>query len=623
MTDNNYSIAEPIPVEGIARIAVATSSWPEPQPLTVQLDREPYPLDALPDKIRSAVEEVAGFVKAPLPLVAASALGALSLGCQAHIDVKRAEKLQGPVGLFLLTIADSGERKSTCDGFFTKAISEHERKQAAEMQPELQDYVAAIEAWEAKIKGVTEKIRQLAREQEPTQEFEAALRDLHGEKPEKPRVPRMLYADVTPEALAHGLATNWPSGGVVSAEAGIVLGAHGMGKDSIMRNLTQLNVLWDGGDLTIDRRTVESFGVQGARLTVALQVQEATLRSFFDRSGGLARGTGFLARFLVAWPESTQGTRLFTEAPENWPALEQFNQRLAEILDEPVPIDEKGALTPDLMSLSPEAKKRWVDFHNDIERMLASGGELYDVRDVASKTADNAARMAALFQFFEHGPSGAIGLFSFEGASRIAAWYLSVARRFFGELALPAELADAGRLDCWLLEYCLRERTHFVRKNHVRQYGPLRDGKRLDAAISELANLDRLLPEMEGRRVTIYLNPSLLRYGVMTLAELIRKRECGIVATAIPATSATSATQPRENAKSVARIATVAVACPEEANNTKLTTHDENEIRNWLAHIEETDSAEIQSVLDKCHADPEASGSITWSEQRNSLDPMI
>ena len=31
--------------------------------------------------------------------------------------------------------------------------------------------------------------------------------------------------DATPEALAHALATGWPSGGVLSAEAGAVFGA--------------------------------------------------------------------------------------------------------------------------------------------------------------------------------------------------------------------------------------------------------------------------------------------------------------------------------------------------------------------------------------------------------------
>ncbi|WP_143032874.1 DUF3987 domain-containing protein, partial [Nitrosomonas eutropha] len=56
----------------------------------------------------------------------------------------------------------------------------------------------------------------------------------------------LIYADATPEALANGLAKRWPSSGVVSAEAGIVFGSHGMGKDSVMRNLAMLNQLWDG-----------------------------------------------------------------------------------------------------------------------------------------------------------------------------------------------------------------------------------------------------------------------------------------------------------------------------------------------------------------------------------------
>ena len=100
-----------------------------------------------------------------------------------------------------------------------------------------------------------------------------------------------------------------------------------------MRNLGLLNVLWDAISLTIDRRTSESFTVRGARLTMALQVQEPTLREFFTRSGALARGTGFLARFLMAWPESTQGFRPFSEAPANWPHLAAFNRRIAEILN--------------------------------------------------------------------------------------------------------------------------------------------------------------------------------------------------------------------------------------------------------------------------------------------------
>jgi len=486
--------------------------WPEPQPLTARVEPEDYPLDALPSAIQQAVQEVAGFVKAPIAMVASSALAAVSLATQAHADVKRADKLHGPVGLFLLVIADSGERKSTCDGFFAKPIRDYEAAQAEAGKPLQTDHKAALEAWDAKRGGIKEKIRQLAKHGKSTAGMESTLRDLEYDKPQPPRIPRLLYADATPEALSFGLAKQWPSGGVVSAEAGIVFGGHAMGKDSVMRNLAQLNQLWDGASLSIERRSTESFTVRGARLTMALQVQEPTLREYIARSGALARGTGFLARFLVAWPASTQGQRPFSEPPANWPHLAAFHRRITAILDQPAPIDEDGALSPSMLPMSPQAKSSWVEYHDTIEGELSRGGELYDVRDVASKSADNAARLAALFHMFEGG-GGAIGADAFEGASRIAAWHLSEARRFFGELALPAELADAARLDAWLIEHCRKGQAHSVGKNYVRQHGPIRAGVRLDAAICELAELERLRLVKDGKRLTIELNPALATEG--------------------------------------------------------------------------------------------------------------
>lgn len=489
------------------------NGWPDPQPLSAKIEPEPYPVDALPETIRAAVEEVAGFVKAPAALVASSALAALSLACQAHIDAKRAEKLHGPVALFLLTIADSGERKSTCDGFFASAILQYQEEQAEAMKPAIKEHRAAMAAWEAERDGILSAIKDAGKKGNATDKLRADLAQLQQEESEPPRVPRLILGDETPENLAWSLAKQWPSAGVLSSEAGVVFGSHGMGKDSAMRNLALLNVLWDGGAHSIGRRTSESFTVRGARLTMGLMIQEITLREYFSKSGGLARGTGFLARFLVAWPESTQGTRFFNDPPPNWPHLAAFHRRIAEILNQPAPIDEDGALTPALLSLAPDAKAAWVSYHDAIESELKSGGELYDVRDVASKSADNAARLAALFQLFEHGMGGAIGLDSFERASRIAAWHLSEARRFFGELALPAELADAARLDSWLIEHCRQARTHMVGKNHVRQHGPLRDGARLDTAIRELAELDRLQLVKDGKRLTIHLNPALVIEG--------------------------------------------------------------------------------------------------------------
>ena len=164
-----------------------------------------------------------------------------------------------------------------------------------------------------------------------------------------------------------------------------------------------------------------------------------------------------------------------------------------------------------MLTLSPEAKAAWRAFHDGIEDELRTGGELYDVRDVASKAADNAARLAALFHIFERG-MGAIGPDSFESASRIVAWHLNESRRFFGELALPPELANAIRLKGWMLDYCRLKHTHMVPTREVQQYGPhgLRQRQVIEATVRELEELGRARLVRDGRRRDILINPALL-----------------------------------------------------------------------------------------------------------------
>ena len=487
--------------------------WPAPLPLTSRVDPEPYPVAALPPLIRAAVEEVHGFVKAPVPLLASSALATLSLAIQPHYDMKRADRLAGPCSLFFLTVAKSGERKSSCDDHFTKAIKTYEAKQAEAAKPVLRDHQVALGIWESKRSGIRDAIRKLAKEGKPTQAQESQLMALEHDEPNPPRVPRLTYADYTTEELKWNLATAWPSGAVISNEAGIVFGSHGMGSDVVMRNLGTLNMLWDGADIPTDRRTSESFRLSGARLTVALQIQESALRAFLDQAKGLARGMGFLARFLVAMPESTIGYRPFSEAGK-WPNYEAFNQRIAAILTRSVAINESGGLTPAMLTFSAEAMAEWVAFYNRIEFQLRAGGRLHDISDVASKAADNVARLAALFHAFEGvGAGGVVAVGSLRSASAIVEWHLNESLRFFGELALPRGLVVAGRLDSWLIERCKREGSNQIPTKEVQQYGPngLREKAVIDAAMQELEELGRAHRICEGRRRFLAVNPALLR----------------------------------------------------------------------------------------------------------------
>ena len=55
-------------------------------------------------------------------------------------------------------------------------------------------------------------------------------------EPRRPRVPCLFLGDESPENLAWRLYSLWPSAGLISAEAGVVFGGHGMGADKVPRN---------------------------------------------------------------------------------------------------------------------------------------------------------------------------------------------------------------------------------------------------------------------------------------------------------------------------------------------------------------------------------------------------
>jgi putative DNA primase/helicase len=485
-------------------------TWPEPVPLVQSIQPEPYPLDALPLGMREAVQEVQAVAQAPVAMVATSALSALSMAAQGLHDVVRAERLSGPVGLFTLVLADSGERKTTCDDFFQPTIRKWQQAQEEARRPEVEQHEADMDAWSAQREGLLGAIKDAVKKGKPSDAQKRELAELHAMKPHPPRVPRLIYSDITPEELGYQLGKRYPSAAITASEGGVVLGGHGMSGEMAMRNMARLNDLWSGQEIQSDRRTVESWRARNARLTLSLQVQESTLRAFFDKTAGLARGTGFLARFLVAWPQSTQGTRFYKEPPGHWPKLAIYHQRIERILNEPLAIDDEGELHPSALPLTAEAKAVWVAFHDEVEARLAVGGDYADIRDVASKCADNAARLAALFHIFEYGGGGAVGPGAMEGGCMLAAWHLDEARRFFGEIALPQEMADAARMSHWVLQYAKTLGVAEVATRDLQRMGPIRKKDRLEAGLDELQAHHHVRVVKDGKRRWVVINPTLM-----------------------------------------------------------------------------------------------------------------
>ena len=304
-----------------------------PQPLVREIaPGAAYPVHAL-GPLGAAVEAVQGITQAPVAIPAQSALAVASLAVQGFADV---EALGGPrpLSLYLLTVAASGERKSSCDAPLMAALRDFEREQARAQRDAFQSWQNAIALW----KGERDRILQEAKKGKGEKRI-AARADLEalGPEPAAPPSTDRTVTEPTFEGLTKLFAHGQPSLGLFSDEGGQFLGGHAMNTDNRQKTLAALNDLWQGNPIRRTRAGDGALTLYGRRLAVHLMVQPVVARGFM--ADPLADGTGFLPRFLMCEPPSTIGTRLHAKARPDPVALAAFSGRLAGILETPLPMD--------------------------------------------------------------------------------------------------------------------------------------------------------------------------------------------------------------------------------------------------------------------------------------------
>ena len=97
--------------------------WPQPQNYPPLPGREGFFPNYMPLPLLSAaVDEAQNNIKAPRPLIFSTALAAIAVAIQGLFDVRKPNGQRVPLSLMLLTIANSGERKSTVENVFLGAI---------------------------------------------------------------------------------------------------------------------------------------------------------------------------------------------------------------------------------------------------------------------------------------------------------------------------------------------------------------------------------------------------------------------------------------------------------------------------------------------------------------------
>jgi len=477
-----------------------------------------FPIESLPPIIKNAVLEMQHNTNFPLPLIISSALGAVSVTCQNSVDVRLPIGTVSPCSLYILLIANSGEGKTPVDQFFTKPIREFENKESVKVEQNLLEQEVLLEISEIELKEIKSLIKKnrkkllLTDDLEQTnllnkvhQKLQNKLIDHSLNKPKLPRNYKLISSNITPAKIAQDLHEYWPSMSLISDEAASLFNG------PALRDLGMLNQLWDGSSLTVDRISSLSFKVKDARLTISLMAQEGVMENYMNKYGKKARNIGFLARCLVAFPYSTKGYRALSTLPQPWDHLELFQQRITDILTQDKLAVDLGRETRTILEFSPEAKYDWINFKNNIELGLLPGGLLSDVDDVASKITNNAARIAALFHFYE-GHQGEISYETMNSAIDISLWYLNEFKRLFSNHPeIPLEVQDENQMEQWLINWCYKYPGQTaLPKSLISQYGPnqLRKAKdRREYALNALIYKNKIQMFKIEKKNWLYLNP--------------------------------------------------------------------------------------------------------------------
>ena len=92
-----------------------------------------FPLDALGPVLSLAAEAITDVIQCPVECAANSVLAVASLAAQGHANVVLpiAQGKPAPLSLFLLTVLDSGERKTSADNMALKPVRDFERELAS------------------------------------------------------------------------------------------------------------------------------------------------------------------------------------------------------------------------------------------------------------------------------------------------------------------------------------------------------------------------------------------------------------------------------------------------------------------------------------------------------------
>lgn len=443
---------------------ISTEPLPLHRPLTAP---QPFPMDALGPVLKPAALALRRVIQAPDAVCAQSVLGAAALAVQPYANVS-IDGRRYPLSLFLITVAESGDRKSATDKFALKPIYDFQKTLCNTFRTDSAAHRLGMELWEAKKKEWL-KCSSLSGKQST---FTLPC-------PIPPLSPLCLVEEPTYEGIVKYFDIGQPSIGLFSDEGGRFFGGHAMSKDNQIKTIAGISSLWDGKEISRMRGGDGSIVLYGRRLSVHLMIQEVILENLM--SNHAIEYQGFLPRCLITYPESTAGQRPYVEQDLNddddltyyWWRMKGLLERKFPVEPPPAPQNE---LHPPDLPLTLPAKNHWIQFHDAIDRDLVTGRRLEPIHRFGNKAAEHVLRLAGILSVVENDNVTVIELKHIEAAIALVEYYLSEALRIQGCLTIHPEIVLARKI----LDWCWTKEKEVVSLKEIYHGGPteLRQAKK-------------------------------------------------------------------------------------------------------------------------------------------------
>ncbi|HFV9295545.1 TPA: YfjI family protein [Serratia fonticola] len=393
-----------------------------------------YPVDAFPPVMQDIIRALHDDSQIPMEIIGNAVLAAASMACQSLVNVALPHSTTPqPCSLYLLAIAESGEGKTTINKQVMAPFYDFMEELNADYIHRSSEYKGDISIWRLKKKILERNLTSAITHPDDEDGFDEKeesikLKEHIKNEPKKPGKRTILYEDTTLKTLVDGMA-ECSQAGFISDEAIIFF------KGYVQREFGFLNKAWEGGDHLHDRADGTFIHTKPC-LTFSLMAQPKVAKDYFEKNDALAKGVGFLARFLFSTAESTIGNRTDnTDFSRSRSSLDRFHTRVRALLSQQKEHIIHNSLIKKTLTLSTESVQISKQWRNETQSKMVAGKELNHIRDIASKSGDNVARIATIFQFFDNENSTEVNHKYLAASCDIMRWHLEQARVIFYPLS--------------------------------------------------------------------------------------------------------------------------------------------------------------------------------------------